>query len=263
MWLTLDIGNSAAKGGLYAGDTQTRIVHIGHRTHPARGPEAQAAWQQVLRAELGDTSVERVGIASVVPSVTDAATAALKQVFSVPVEHVHPGWRLPFALAYRTPETLGTDRLAAAAAAWVEHGADGPHPVIALDAGTAVTLDVITHTGTYEGGLIAPGPALLRRALHDGTGQLPAVPLKWPEHLIGRSTQEALQSGIMRGFVESVRGLLAQLTAALDAPPVVIATGGWSHLLADHIDAIDHVNPHLVLDGIRVLMELNPPPAAD
>jgi type III pantothenate kinase len=263
MWLTLDIGNSAAKGGLYAGDQLERVFHIDFGPPVFHDADAIDTWMRAFRAEIGDTSVERVGVASVVPSVMPDVTKALEHMTETAVERLHTDMELPFELAYRTPETLGIDRLAAAAAAWTAYGGTpaSPRSVIAIDAGTAVTLDVITQNGVYEGGIIAPGPALLRGALHDGTAQLPPVPLEWPDRLIGRSTDEALQSGIMNGFVESVRGLLHRLQSTLASPSVVIATGGWRPLLTDQIDAIDHAAPHLVLNGIRVLMALNPPAA--
>ena len=264
MWLALDIGNSAAKGGLYDGTTLERVFHVDHRSVDFRTGNAEEAWIRAFRSELDGKDVERAGIASVVPAVTASAAPALERLTGAPLERVRPDMRLPFELVYRTPDTLGVDRLAAAAGAWRAYGADdtSPRSVVAIDAGTAVTLEVITRSGAYEGGIIGPGPALLRRALHDGTAQLPEVPLAWPDQVIGRSTDEGIQSGIMIGFVESVRGLLTQVTTTLDEAPVVVITGGWRDLLARRIDAIDHIAPHLVLDGIRVLMELNPPHAS-
>lgn len=261
MWLTLDIGNSAAKGGLYRGETLEHVFHIDFSAPSFHGPEASDAWERAFRPELEIAIVERIGIASVVPTVVPAVTDALHRLTGAEAERLRTGLHLPFELAYRTPETLGIDRLAAAVAAWDAHGAHetSPRSVVAIDAGTALTLEVITREGVYDGGIIAPGPALLRKALHDGTAQLPAVPLEWPDRLVGQSTQEALQSGIMTGFIESVQGLLRRTRAALDDTPAVVVTGGWRQLLAEHIADIDHVNPHLVLDGIRVLMALNPP----
>lgn len=257
MWLTLDIGNSAAKGGLYEGDTLQQVFHV----ELARA-DSTAAWEQALRRELDGANVERIGVASVVPSVTPGACEALERLTGTSAERLHVDMHLPFKLNYATPETLGIDRLAAAVAAWLRYGhCDDPsaaRSVVAIDAGTAVTLEVITRTGAYEGGTIGPGPALLRRSLREGTAQLPDVPLEAPDHVIGRSTQEALQIGIVGGFIESVRGLLDRIRESLDDVPVVVVTGGWSALLAQRIDAIDHVAPHLVLDGIRALMQINP-----
>lgn len=258
MWLVLDIGNSAVKGGWFDGERLTRTFRL------ALQPQAPAeAWIAALHAELaGGGPVVRAGIASVVPPVTAALQTALRQAAGFSAEVVHHAMQLPFRLAYETPHTLGTDRLAAAAAAWVRYGRDAeerPRHVLALDAGTAVTFEVIRREGLYAGGSIAPGPRLMQYALHRDTAQLPEVPLDVPVQPVGRSTREALQAGIMYGFVDAVGGMLARLGRVLDAPPYVVATGGWAPLLHAQLPGIDHVDPHLVLHGIRLLMAMNPP----
>jgi type III pantothenate kinase len=172
---------------------------------------------------------------------------------------ITPDAPLPFTLGYDTPDTLGTDRLAAAAAGWVRYGrarGDGPdaRSVLVVDVGTAVTYEVVDRDGVYRGGAIGPGPRLVRRALQSGTAQLPGVPLAFPPSATGRSTPAALQSGIMWGVVDSIRGMTGRLAGALPDCPVVVLTGGWSDRLGPHLDVVDHVAPHLVLEGVRLLV---------
>lgn len=262
MWLALDIGNSAAKGGLYDGSAPESVFHLDWTDSPLRQDPSPETWTRQLQAKIDGTAVHRAGIASVVPSLTGGARAALASLTGTAPTLVGPSLRLPFELAYETPETLGADRLAAAAAAWEQFGTtdDGAQrPVVAIDAGTAINYEVITPPGRYRGGAIAPGPALLRRALHGGTAQLPDVPLRFPSSVIGASTQMALQAGIMSALVDSVAGMIARIKDELQHDPAIVVTGGWRTLLNDHLDAIDYVAPHLVLDGIRLLMALNPP----
>ncbi len=252
MWLTLDIGNSAAKGGFFEGEHLTETF----RLDLSRGASAWAAFEAQLRAR----GVTRAGIASVVPQATALVQPLLARLAGVSAEVIHHRMRLPFALAYETPHTMGADRLAAAAAAWLGYGPQAggaPRSVVALDAGTAVTYDVVDRAGVFLGGAIGAGPGLLRDALSRGTAQLPPVPLELPPTPIGRSTQEALQAGIMYAFLDGVRGMLDRVRDALGEDPVVVATGGWGAFLRQHLDAIDHVEPHLVLRGIRALMALN------
>ena len=147
-----------------------------------------------------------------------------------------------------------------AAAAWTTCGRAGgtaAHSVVALDAGTAVTYEVVDRAGVYHGGAIAPGPYLMEHALHTGTAQLPEVPLELPPVPLGRSTREAIQVGILYGFIDGVRGMLDRLVEYLGEPPYVVATGGWAPFLEDHVAAIDAVDPHLVLRGVRILAEMN------
>ena len=255
MWLTLDIGNSAVKGGIFDKDRLCDTFRVS--LHQA---DAQPSWETTFVTHLQDQLFTRVGCTSVVPSVTPQVTAHVQHLTGVKAQVIHHQMHLPFTLAYETPHTLGTDRLAAAAAAWVLYGQtkdQTPRPVVALDAGTAVTYEVIDPNGIFRGGTIAAGPTLIRETLARDTAQLPAVPLTVPPTPIGRSTQEALQAGIMYTFLDSVRGMLSRLSDLLGAQPFVVATGGWSTLLHTHLDAIDHIDPHLVLHGIRVLMTLN------
>lgn len=201
--------------------------------------------------------IDRAGICSVVPASTERLTRVLGA-RGLRVTTVGCRMRLPIEMAYLTPETLGADRLAAAAAAWVIHGSEKRRSVVALDAGTALTYEVVDRDGTYLGGAIGPGPALMQGALHRETAQLPDVPLELPDKPIGRSTVEAIQAGIMYGFIESVRGLLRRIDEALGEETVVVATGGWGRFLRGHLDEVDAFDAHLVLQGVRILMKMNP-----
>ncbi len=255
MWLTLDIGNSAVKGGVFEEDRLIDPFRI-----PLRREGGEGSWEADFETYLRGRSIARAGLTSVVPSVTPRVAALVERLANVPAEVIHHRMRLPFTLAYQTPHTLGADRLAAAAAAWTLYGqteAQTPRPVVALDAGTAVTYEVVDRDGVFRGGTIGAGPHLIRQALARGTAQLPAVPLDLPPTPIGRSTQEALQAGIIYAFLDSVRGMLVRIHQALGERPFVVATGGWRDVLNAHLDAVDHVEAHLVLHGIRVLMTLN------
>lgn len=260
MHLVLDIGNSSIKAGL---TDAGRLVHTFRIVlSPTETP--QQAARRVL-AEAPASSVDRVGLTSVVPPLTKALCAAFQGRHGWPTLVIDHRTALPFTLAYETPHTLGTDRLAAAAAAWTRFGHaadDTPRSVVAIDAGTAVTYEVITRDGVYLGGAIGAGPGLIRQALNTGTAQLPAVDPVLPKRAIGRSTHEAIQAGVMLGFIDSVAGMLYRIADELHDEPVVIATGGWGPLLAQHLPAVDQVEPHLVLQGIDGLLHLNPLPGA-
>ena len=255
MLLTLDVGNSAVKGGLFDESECTHVFSVSVDTTESSAQSPETAWREALATHLPDAAIEQVGLASVVPSTADAVTHALADLTDAPVVRIRPTLPLPFELAYETPDTLGTDRLAAAAGGWAQFGrsASSPRSVIVVDAGTAVTCEVVHRDGVYQGGTIAAGPALARQALQSGTAQLPAVPLDLPNDPVGRSTQTALQSGIMWSLVDSVQGMTDRLATTLPDDPQVAVTGGWGSLLTNHLDVAFHA-PHLVLHGIRILI---------
>lgn len=257
MLLALDIGNSAVKGGLFDGETVAQVFHVDVTPSETSGEGDGNRWGRALQSHLADVSVDRVGVVSVVPEAIPAAEAALTELTGAPVVVVHHEMTLPFVLNYETPQTLGTDRLAAAASAWMRYGAPASRSIIAIDAGTAVNYEVVDRDAVYRGGAIGAGPALVQQALRSGTAQLPTVPLTVPDDVIGTSTRTAMQSGILHGFVGSVRGMIDRLSTALPDTPLIVLTGGWSTVLEDELAPVDHVVPHLVLDGVRVLLDLN------
>lgn len=255
MFLALDIGNSAVKGGLFNGPELVRVFSVAGEALEAGGQTPDEAWTGVFDSYLQDASIDGVGVASVVPSKTESLTGALSRRGTTSVTRVDPAMSLPFDLAYETPATLGADRLAAAAAGWIQVGASAspPRSVIVIDAGTALTCEVVHRDGVYQGGTITAGPALIQQALHTGTAQLPDAPLALPDGPVGRSTKTALQSGIMWGLVDGLRGMVRRLSGTLPDTPLTVLTGGWGNLLADHLDHINHHRPHAVLEGIRLL----------
>lgn len=241
MWLTLDIGNSTLKAGLF--DNGRLIRH--------RSWLIDDGCEVGLSNWIQKRSITRTGLCSVVPAITER----IIDVVDLPsVLVVSSGLELPFDVAYERPDLLGTDRIAAAAAAWVRYGPSAP--VVVVDAGTTATVDVIHH-GTFLGGSIVAGPSMLVQALAERTAALPIVPLELPNGPYGQSTTSAIQHGVMHGFTDAVQGAILRASSALPSPPVVVATGGWHQMLANCVAAINNVLPHLVLIGIWEIMRLN------
>ena len=255
-WFVVDIGNSALKAGRFRGEALTGTVRV-----PVQGGRYELEGDFALL--LGSGPVGGTAVASVVPGVTAEVVDRLKTASGRSPVHLDASVRLPFSLAYDTPATLGADRLAAAAAAWTWRVRNRPlrRVVVAVDAGTALNVEVVVSTAggpAYLGGVIAPGPDLVRRAMRSGTAQLPEVPLEWPDRIVGSSTLGALQAGILPGFVHAVDGIVQQIEHELGHRAAVVVTGGWGKLLAGQLPRIDHEDPDLVLRGIREIAEINP-----
>jgi len=243
-FLALDAGNSSVKAAMWDG-AWGLVARFPSDGAPA--PEWAARLGAMAEAVGG---AEAGGVASVVPELTPALAEALRAVTGAAPTVVSVQLPLPFRMAYATPGTLGTDRLAAAVAA---HALAGGRAVVALDAGSAITTEVVTAEPAYLGGAILPGPDLLRRSLARDTRQLPEVP--WPDILapIGDSTAAAIAAGLSVLVADGVAGLLRRTVDALGGDALVVATGGWAEWLAAHVDGIDRIEPHLVLEGVRIL----------
>lgn len=257
MNLALDIGNTRTKLGWSNADGVWTVEALDTAALQAEVSASRHAGTSAVRELFGGLAdATSLAIVSVVPEVSGSVRDFLQSARpEVSVFEVSPGCRIPFEMGYRTPATLGNDRLAAASAAWMEY-ANGS-AIVVIDAGTAVTFEVVDAAGVYRGGAIAPGPVLLSKALRTGTAQLPAVDDLPGDSAIGSSTREAIQSGIHWGFRESVSGMLRRFREELADSVLVVATGGWAADLARHIDTIDLVDPYLVLRGASLLRELN------
>jgi type III pantothenate kinase len=152
------------------------------------------------------------------------------------------------------PREVGADRIANAVAAHHFY----PGPAIALDMGTATTLDVISRNGELLGVVIATGLASSAEALSGRAAQLSRVALEAPASVIGRNTIHAMQSGIIFGYAAMVEGLVRRLRAEMSEPNArVIGTGGLIHAIASETAIIDVVDPWLTLNGIRLIAEMN------
>lgn len=243
--LLLDIGNSATKAAIHDGSAVVRRTRF-DTVDPARDV-AFGEW-------VGDMDVGRAGAVSVVPGADAGVGAMVERATGVRVEFFDHTSGLPFELVYDTPQTLGNDRIAAAAGAYRlrERHQDGA--VIAVDLGTAVTYEVVTGDGRYLPGPIAPGPELIRRAVRSGTAQLPLVDLEMPDRLTGAGTVRAIQAGIMAGFVDAVGGMLRRLVEVAGGGADVVLTGGWADWMAPRLHRDVRLEPDLVLLGVRELM---------
>ncbi len=166
-------------------------------------------------------------------------------------------WKLKLGVAidYPRPQSIGADRLANAAAVAEIYGC----PAIVVDFGTAVTFDVVSAHCSYIGGVIAPGLEAMTNFLYQRTALLPRVSLKEPKHAVGRSTIEAMRSGAVFGY----RGLVCEVLRRIRAEQfprmkvAVVATGGYSSLIAEELPDISAIHRNLTLEGLRIVANLN------
>ncbi len=175
----------------------------------------------------------------------------------VPTVIVEPGVRTGVPLQYENPKEVGADRIVNTLAA--HHLVPGP--VIVVDFGTTTNFDVVSARGEFLGGALAPGIEVSLDALAARAAQLRKVELVAPRGPIGKSTVEALQSGILYGFAGQVDGLVRRLSVALNpADPdgvEVIATGGLATLVIEHCETVTRYEPDLTLLGLRLIYERN------
>jgi type III pantothenate kinase len=253
MLLALDVGNTNVVGGLYDGPglvDQWRISTAPHRT----ADELHTLWDGLFRTRgLTLVAISGVCLASVVPSLTGSYEELAEKRLGLPLLTVSTRIDLGIAVDTDNPPEVGADRIMNALAARERYGT----PAIVADFGTSTNFDVVSAAGAFAGGVIAPGMAASVEALVARTAQLHRIPLSRPARAIGRNTTECMQSGAFFGYVGLVEGILDRVQAELGGGATVIATGGLAPVIANETRKIDHIDPDLTLEGIRLVWERN------
>jgi type III pantothenate kinase len=196
--------------------------------------------------------VRKIVVSSVVP---EKNPAILKAARKVDVIWLDSTLKLGLTIDYPKPKSIGADRLANAVAVTEIYGL----PAIVVDFGTAVTFDIVSGQRKYIGGVIAPGLEAMTNFVYQRTALLPKISLKEPRSAIGKSTIEAMLSGAVIGYRGLVREILAQIRAAQFPRKkcYVVATGGYARLIARQLPEIGAIRPHLTLEGLRIVANLN------
>lgn len=202
-----------------------------------------------LRAPLADGAI----IASVFPALTEVWVEAARRLTGTRPLTVGPGLKSGLKMDFADPASVGADRVAEMVAAKSAWGA----PVLVVDLGTATTFELLDREGSFKGGIIAPGMGLGAAALAQGAAQLPAVGLRAPSTLLGRTTEAAMRSGIVMGEVARIDGLIDMIWAEAGYTTPVVLTGRGAEAIAALMAHEAVVDQSLGLRGLVELYGLN------
>jgi type III pantothenate kinase len=258
MLLTIDVGNTHTVLGLF--DKDEIVEHWRVKTDAHRTADEIAVLFQALLAQFpspGGADVDGIALCSTVPSVLHEMRDMFRRYYGdVPAVIVEPGVKTGVPVLMDNPKEVGTDRIVNALAATHLYGG----PCIVVDFGTATTFDAVSARGEYVGGAIAPGIEISVDALGARGAQLRKVEIIKPRSVIGKSTVEAMQSGILYGFAGQVDGVVERMAAELSDDPdtvTVVATGGLALVVLEESSAIDVHEPWLTLHGLRLVYDRN------
>ncbi len=245
MVIVLDVGNSSVKWGLFREDA---LVYSGR--FPA-GERTGEEYADFLRAEvdtegISSGAVEGIALGTVIRGMPQVWDRVCEELFGKAPVRIHAGMEMGIRVCYDDPDHAGIDRLAGASAAYAKYGG----PVIVVDAGSAITVDAVSGDGEFLGGIIAPGPGMSARALHEQTDLLPLVAPEMPDSILGRSTPACIRSGVVYGAAAMVDGLVGRVKEILGERARVVGTGGALAVIRTVVKQVDVVEPHLVLEGL-------------
>jgi type III pantothenate kinase len=223
---------------------------------PDRTADEHALIIQGLLGQVGlsfTKQITGVVISSVVPRVTQAMREMTERYFRFPPVIVEPGVKTGMPILTDNPKEVGADRVVNSVAAFELYGG----PCIVVDFGTATTFDAVSGKGEYLGGSIAPGVEVSTTALVNAGAMLRRVEYTLPRNVIGKTTVEAIQSGVIYGFAGQVDAIVERMAKELGGKVEVVATGGLAPVIMPETVTIDHDEPWLTLIGLRIIYERN------
>jgi type III pantothenate kinase len=249
MLLTIDVGNTETKLGCFkeGGDAPARTWRVTtdlHRTADEYG----AFFTQLFATDGIDVrTIDAVAIASVVPKLDAALEAVSARYFGVAPSFLRAHEQRLVPIRTEHPAESGADLVAAAIGGIARYGA----PLIVVSFGTATAFIALSGQGEYLGVSIAPGIMISMDALIGRTAKLPQIALEAPQRAIGRNTVEALQSGIVYGFVGQTEAIVTRMRSELGTSAKVVATGGLAEIVARQTPIVDAVEPYLSMIGLK------------
>jgi type III pantothenate kinase len=251
--LVVDVGNTQTHFGTYRNGEL--VEHWRFTTvRDSTADELGAVLRNLLELRgIGLADLTASIVSSTVPQLRPEWEAMAARYLDHHMLAVGPGIKTGMALRYDNPREIGPDRLVNAVAAYEKvKGA-----CVVVDFGTAVTFDPVSAEGEYLGGIIMPGVEISMEALTNRAAALPKIELGPPRALIGKTTIDAIRSGVVYGFAGAVDGIMRRLRAEMGPETETIATGGLAEHIVPFTEEIDETDDLLTLTGLRLLHERN------
>ena len=248
MLLAVDVGNTQTVLGQFEGERLAdsfRLATDRSRTGDELGVTLGSLF------ELED--VDGICLSTTVPALQREWERVAERWAEAPLLTVGPGVKTGIPIRYDDPREVGPDRIVNAVAANERYGA----PCIVVDFGTSTNFDIVSSEGEYVGGVIAPGIEISMEALFARAARLVKVDYATPATVIGKTTVGGLQSGLVYGFAGQVDGIVGRIRDELGVEAQTVATGGLADLIAPHARTLDRIDPHLTLEGLRIVWSRN------
>ncbi|UCD29580.1 MAG: type III pantothenate kinase [Planctomycetota bacterium] len=239
----IDIGNTAVSLAVCEKGERAPADHVPPKPLDGILELLQQTWN-----ELPVSQGRGVVISSVCPSALSQLRSECRRLDIEPLLVVGEELDLPMGVDLPEPEKVGTDRICAAAGAYIKVQS----ACVVADFGTALTIDLVSDNGVFLGGTIMPGMALSAQALHEHTALLPLVEVGAAEGILGTDTTSAIRNGIFAMMSGALREVTEGYATQIGKWPILVLTGGDARVIAQACDFVDRVYDDLCLDGLVI-----------
>lgn len=254
MIICLDVGNTNIKYAVYRGDELKLSFRVATELKKTSDEYGDQIVNILQNNGISVSEITGGIISSVVPQLDYTLEKMCALYLKIKPKLLAPGLKTGLNLKVDNAREVGADRVVNNVSAVKKYG----YPLIIIDFGTATTFNAIDKKGEFIGGVIAPGIKTSLDSLVNGTAKLPRVEIERPATVIGKNTVTNMQSGIVYGFSGLVEYIVKKMKSEMNAPDAtVIATGGFSEIIAKEIKCIDKVDKLLTLDGLKYLYFMN------
>ena len=248
--IAIDIGNSNINISLFLDGTERFIESVSGDDEAKLIAVIEKGWSRIPFSKSAKEKVKdgTVVVSTVKPEWTKIVKQLVKERLDEKIVVVGAEIPLPMEMAVDEPEKVGTDRIAAAAAAY----AVVEQAVVVADFGTAITIDLVDENGVFLGGIIAPGLSIGAKALKEYTAKLPLIKPSKPKSVWGKNTESAISCGVYYGAVGLLHEVVRRYAEEIDKWPYTVITGGDAALIKDDCEFIDAFVPNLTIKGIAL-----------
>ena len=260
MLLAFDIGNTNILMGLFDNGELVNNWRISTDTSKSADEYGMLVEHFFSHEKIDMASVDGIIISTVVPSMLFTFQHMALKYFGKTALVVEAGVKTGISIKYDNPQQVGADRIVNAVAAFEKYGG----PLVIVDFGTATTFCAVTDKGEYLGGTIGSGIKISSEALSERTSKLPSVEIDDPGRTICKTTQESVQAGLVYGqmgmcqfIVDKMKKELADICRVSEGEVKVVATGGFSELVNQGLNIIDHIDKNLTLHGLEIIYNKN------
>ncbi|MDU4019188.1 MAG: type III pantothenate kinase [Finegoldia magna] len=254
--LVIDIGNTNIVLGIFKDDELIFEWRISTDLRKTSDEYALTLRQALEYSNVKKSDIKEAIIGSVVPNLMPTIPKAVKKYLGIEPLIVDENIKTGIVNKYASPREVGVDRIINAVSACKKYST----PVIIVDIGTAITFDYISENKEYLGGAIAPGIAISSEALFMKTAKLPKIEIEMPDQVIGDSTVKSMQSGVVFGFIGLIDYIIEKILEEKNKTKdevTIIATGGFSYLIAKQSKYITIIDKLITLDGLKIINDLN------